>query len=406
MNFPETNTPKLLIIAALQGLSFYAAFEKIFFQENGLSIIEIAILTIVFSITIIVLEVPSGALSDRWVRKHVLSLSILASIISLLMFATSDTFIRFAFGILFAGVAFVCNSGTNTSILYDSLKEVGATTLFEKYLATRRIMYGAGFAIASLVGGWLANKYGIAITIWATLFTLIPALLLCASLREPKFTKTTGELTYFSHIGFTAQQLTRNKFSLNVIVLSIIIMTTNILIEDYSQLYYFAVGFSLLTIGILSFFEGIKEMVANYAGSLISKFNNLSLMYGLFLILMFGSLLLSAVYQNIIGVIGLFIASTMFFMIDVPLLGNFHKQLDSSIRATSESFLNLVTELSKMILAIVFASIANVYSIPWAFGTLGLFVGVYACYYWLFVYKVFVKVHISTDTKGNGSSVA
>jgi MFS family permease len=79
MKFPESNTPKLLTIATLQGLTFYAAFEKIFFQENGLSIIEIAFLTIVFSITLITLEVPSGALSDRWVRKHVLVLSILAS---------------------------------------------------------------------------------------------------------------------------------------------------------------------------------------------------------------------------------------------------------------------------------------------------------------------------------------
>ncbi len=359
---------------------------------------EIAVLTVVFSITLIVLEVPSGALSDRWVRKYVLSLSVLASIITLALFATGDTFIQFALGMFFAGLAFVFNSGTNTSLLFDSLQEVNATDLFEKYLAIRRILAGAGFATASLVGGWVANEYGITTAIWATLFALIPALLLCISLREPVFHKTTGELTYFKHIGHTAKHLTSSRYFLNVIILSVVIMATHILVEDYSQLYYFAVGFSFLAIGVLSFFEGLKEMVANYAGAIVARFNNLPLLYGVLLFVMSGSLVFAAAYQSIVGVLGLYLASAMFFIIDVPLLGNFHKQLDSSIRATSESFMNLVTELSKMLLAIVFASIANIYSIPCAFGALGLFVAVYTIYYWLFVYKVFVSVRVPLGT--------
>lgn len=395
MKFPESNTPKLLAIATFQALTFYAAFQLIFFQENGLNIVQIALLTIVFSVTMITLEVPSGALSDRWVRKHVLSLSIIASIATVLLFATGDTFIQFAAGMFFAAVAFVLNSGTNTSILFDSLKEVDATNSFEKYLATRRILAGAGFAIASLVGGWTANQYGISMAIWITLGALVPALLLSLSLREPIFHKTTGELSYFAHIGHTAKHLTSTRYFTNVIALSVVIMATHILIEEYSQLYYFAIGFSLLAIGIISFFEGLKEMVANYLGALMPKLHNLPLIYGFLLMVMAGALLVSAWQQSLIGVAALFVASAMFFIIDVPLLGAFHKQLDSSIRATSESFMNLVTELSKMILAIAFASIANVYSVQLAFGALGLLLCVYVIYYWLFVYRVFREVDLN-----------
>ena len=395
MKFPESNTPKLLAIATFQALTFYAAFQLIFFQENGLNIVQIALLTIVFSVTMITLEVPSGALSDRWVRKHVLSLSILASIVTVVLFATGDTFIQFAVGMFFAAVAFVLNSGTNTSILFDSLKEAEATNSFEKYLATRRILAGGGFAIASLVGGWTANQYGISIAIWITLVALVPALLLSLSLREPIFHKTTGELSYFAHIGHTAKHLTSTRYFTNVIALSVVIMATHILIEEYSQLYYFAIGFSLLAIGIISFFEGLKEMVANYLGAMMPKLHNLPLMYGFLLMIMAGSLLVSAWQQSLIGVAALFVASAMFFIIDVPLLGAFHKQLDSSIRATSESFMNLITELSKMVLAIAFASIANVYSVPLAFGALGLLLCVYVIYYWLFVYRVFREVDLN-----------
>lgn len=392
MKFPESNTPKLLAIAALQGLTFYAAFEKIFFQENGLDILQIALLMIVFSVTMILLEVPSGALSDRWIRKYVLSLSLVASIITLLLFVTGDSFVQFAAGMFFAACAFVLNSGTNTSILFDSLKEYDAIDSFEKYLAARRILSGAGFAVASLVGGWTANQYGISMAIWITLGALVPALLLCLSLRETVFHKTTGELSYFGHIGHTAKHLTSTSYFVNVIMLSVVIMATHILIEDYSQLYYFAVGFSLLAIGIISFFEGLKEMVANYFGALMPKLQNLPLMYGLLLIVMASALFVSAWQQNIFGVAGLFVASAMFFIIDVPLLGNFHKQLDSSIRATAESFMNLVTELSKMILAIGFAWIANIYGVTFGFGALGALLCLYIVYYWLFVYRVFRRV--------------
>lgn len=388
VKFPDRNTPKLLLIATLQGLTFYTAFEKIFFQENGLSIIEISLLTIVFSITLITLEIPSGALSDRWVRTHVLSLSIVASIITLLLFATGDTFLQFGLGMFFAGVAFVLNSGTNTSLLFDSLKEAGATNSFEKYLAARRILFGAGFAIASLVGGWIANTYGIATTMWVTLLALIPALVLCMSLREPHFHKTTGELSYWKHIKYTATHLSGQRYFVQVAALSVVIMTVNILIEDYVQLYYYFAGFSLFAIGILSFFEGVKEMVGNYVGARIVQTRRTAYTYGYLLVFMCGALLLTAWQVNIVGVLGLFIASIIFFIIDVPLLGSFHKKLDSKIRATSESFLNLVTELTKVLLALGFAFIANEYSINIAFGALGLLVLFYTIYYFAFSLKI------------------
>lgn len=383
MKFPESNTLKLLLLAICQSLTFYAAFEKIFFQTNGLSILEISWITIIFSLCLVLLEVPSGALSDRWVRKYVLSLSVLFAILGIITLALSNGFWGFAAATILTGISFVLNSGTNTSILYDSLKEVGKVTDFEKYLAIRRILSGAGFAAASLFGGFAAAHFGISFAIWITLIPLIIGLLLCLSLREPVFHKTTGELNFFKHISHTAKHLTRHVYFRQVIFLSVIIMTVHILIKDYSQLYYFAIGFSLASIGVLSFLEGLKEMLANYMGALIPQQKNLPSLYGVLLLFMSGALLVCAFSPNIFGVIGLFVASGIFFIIDVPLLGGFHKQVDSSIRATADSFLNLVTEGTKMLFALLFAFAANLYSIEIAFGVLGVIVLIYTVYYLL-----------------------
>jgi MFS family permease len=388
MTFPHPNVSKLLWLAFFQAFTLYAAFEKVFFQESGLSIIQIFLVTVVFSVTVVALEVPSGALSDRWVRKHVLTLSIIFSMLTALVYVTSVSFWRFALGSFFMACSFVLNSGTNTAILFDSLKDVDKTDVFEKYLATRRIISGAGFAIASLVGGYIAQQQGISMAIWISLFLLFPAVVLTLVLKEPSFHKTTGELSYWKHIKYTATHLSGQKYFVQVAALSVVIMTVNILIEDYAQLYYYFAGFSLFAIGILSFFEGVKEMVGNYIGSRVSQTRRTAYMYGYLLVVMSGALLLTAWQVNILGVLGLFITSIIFFIIDVPLLGSFHRKLDSKIRATSESFLNLVTELTKVLIAFGFVFIANEYSINIAFGVLGVLVFLYTIYYFLFSLQV------------------
>jgi MFS family permease len=388
MTFPHPNVSKLLWLAFFQAFTLYAAFEKVFFQESGLSIIQIFLVTVVFSVTVVALEVPSGALSDRWVRKHVLTLSIIFSMLTALVYVTSVSFWMFALGSFFMACSFVLNSGTNTAILFDSLKDVDKTDVFEKYLATRRIISGAGFAIASLVGGYIAQQQGISMAIWISLFLLFPAVVLTLVLKEPSFHKTTGELSYWKHIKYTATHLSGQKYFVQVAALSVVIMTVNILIEDYAQLYYYFAGFSLFAIGILSFFEGVKEMVGNYIGSRVSQTRRTAYMYGYLLVVMSGALLLTAWQVNILGVLGLFITSIIFFIIDVPLLGSFHRKLDSKIRATSESFLNLVTELTKVLIAFGFVFIANEYSINIAFGVLGVLVFLYTIYYFLFSLQV------------------
>ncbi|MEY3783826.1 MAG: hypothetical protein RLZZ230_148 [Candidatus Parcubacteria bacterium] len=388
MTFPHPNIPKLLLFALFQSLTFYPAFEKVYFQENGLSILQIVSITIIFSIFVVILEVPSGALSDRWVRKYVLFLSVVFAMLTALVFAISSSFWMFAFGTVLMACSFVLNSGTNTALLFDSLKDINKTKVFEKYLAARRIISGAAFAIASLAGGYVAQQHNIQTAIWVSFFMLIPAAFLTLSLKEPTFHKTTGELSYWQHVRYTATHLTGRPYFVQVAALSVVIMTVNILIEDYAQLYYYFLGFSLLAIGVLSFFEGVKEMIGNYIGARITQTKHTSYLYGYLLIGMSTTLLITAWQVNIIGVLGLFAASVIFFIIDVPLLSNFHKNLDSNIRATSESFLNLVTELSKMLIALGFAAVANIYSINLAFGSLGLLVAVYTVYYFSVSLKI------------------
>ena len=387
MKLPHFNIFPLYLLVFFETFSLFTAFEKIYLQQNGLSISEIVWLSIFLGITILICEVPSGALSDRWYRKYTLSLSFFFGALSLLVFLLGTGFWHYSVAVLFGGWAFVCNSGTNSSLLYDSLKEAGLENKFAKYLATRRIISAVSFGIAALVGGYVAQQYGIDITILFGIGLLTLGLIITFILKEPDFHRTTGEMSYFSHIGTTARYLMSTKFFINVALLSIVTMSVHIIIEDYSQLYYYAIGLTLLLVGVMSAFEGVKEVIFNYWGGRTTWNSNTPRLFGIFLFVMFFSLLLTAWQGSYWGIVGLFIASGMFFVIDVPIMARFHDKADSGIRATSESFLNLVTEMFRISLALAFGYIAQAYSIQIGFGLLAGVVGTYTVYYWMFAKK-------------------
>src|SRR5581483_8514807 len=77
MDYPQTLTKRLrpLFIAAfLQSFVFWYAIEKPFLNHLGLDKEAMALVSIVFSVSYLIINVPSGILADRWSRRGVLML--------------------------------------------------------------------------------------------------------------------------------------------------------------------------------------------------------------------------------------------------------------------------------------------------------------------------------------------
>ncbi|HUW22275.1 MAG TPA: hypothetical protein VMW41_06455 [Candidatus Bathyarchaeia archaeon] len=56
-------------------LIFIYTVEKLFMLRRGLNLSQIGVLLFLWSIMTIILEVPSGAIADRWSRRKMLILS-------------------------------------------------------------------------------------------------------------------------------------------------------------------------------------------------------------------------------------------------------------------------------------------------------------------------------------------
>jgi len=151
----------------------------ILFLDFGLSIAQFAILNAVWAATIVLAEVPSGALADIVGRKQLLVFATVIMIIEvgIISFvpkiAPSTLFIVFMVNRILSGLAEAAASGADEAIAYDSLKPESAPDQWGRVLEVLMRFQSIGFIVAMTVGaaiydpdmlGKICRLFGFAMT--------------------------------------------------------------------------------------------------------------------------------------------------------------------------------------------------------------------------------------------------
>jgi MFS family permease len=137
---------------------FYYPVFTILFLDFGLTISQFAILNAVWAGTIVLMEVPSGALADIWGRRNLLILSSSLMIVELLLLCivplgnTTLLFAIFLINRVLSGTAEAAASGADEAIAFDSLKEAGLASAWSQVLAMQMRMRSMAFIFATAVG--------------------------------------------------------------------------------------------------------------------------------------------------------------------------------------------------------------------------------------------------------------
>lgn len=120
----------------------------------GVGLIE----SIVFTL-ISLSEIPTGALSDLWGRKWVISLGLFLEGTAgfMMAFAPSLNFLLLSLPFLALGGALY--SGTLEALVYDSLKEEGGEDKYEEVISRISTIQLVAFSICTIIGGWLYLKW-------------------------------------------------------------------------------------------------------------------------------------------------------------------------------------------------------------------------------------------------------
>ncbi len=138
---------------------FYYPVFSIFFLDFGLSLSQFAILNAVWAATIVLCEVPSGALADIVGRRNLLIFTGVVMVLemALLAFAPRENidilFLFFLANRILSGMAEASASGADEALAYDSLSKEGNIKDWGIVLEKQMRLQSIGFIIVMVLGG-------------------------------------------------------------------------------------------------------------------------------------------------------------------------------------------------------------------------------------------------------------
>ena len=137
---------------------FYYPVFTILFLDYGLTLEQFALLNAAWAATIVLLEVPSGALADMVGRRNLLVFTgaLMVMEMMLLCFAPRGNpgllFALFLVNRILSGAAEACASGADEAIAYDTLKEKGDINDWPRVLEVQMRVQSIAFIIAMSLG--------------------------------------------------------------------------------------------------------------------------------------------------------------------------------------------------------------------------------------------------------------
>ena len=152
---------------------------------RGMSLTQVATMESVFWITVVLMEVPTGAVADRWGRRVSLCLGSCGFVIASVAFAFADNYVGLTISYTIMAVAMTLHSGAGQALLFDTLRCLGRTHEYERHVGRAEALSFATLVAAMLLGGPLTALLGFVNTILLGAATMGGACAAALLLREP-----------------------------------------------------------------------------------------------------------------------------------------------------------------------------------------------------------------------------
>jgi MFS family permease len=351
------------------------AVDKLFLLSRNVSIQEIAILVAIWSGLTILLEVPTGALADRWSRKYTLVLSGLTYSLCYVTWIFSYSFWLFALGFLFRTLGGTLESGTLQAYTWDLLKRHEKEDDFEKIWGRCITLRVIGTAIAVALGGFLSEISYTLVLVFSALSPLVVTIV-AFLLPEVKSTNEETGKSYFLYFRDGIRRAFSNNVILKIILYSGIVLATLGLLEEYDQvLISERLGFSNTFIGIWAAAAVCFSSVGSFFAH---RLKNLGWQVLRIIGLVTGiGLVVIAFVRNPIILICLLVNCISLLLASVTIEGIIQRAIKTEERATITSVNGVVGEIGTVIFSLFVGFIADRFGIHTGYGVLGVIILVY-----------------------------
>jgi MFS family permease len=366
------NIWRLFAVQALMGFILWVPIWVVFLQRKGLSLTQVGLLEgVAWTITAF-LEVPTGAIADRWGRKA--SIAVGASLYALAMFlvlaeALSPAFLL-GYALWNSSTAFV--SGADSALLYDSLRADGRDAEAAKQSGRYAAINQASQGIASLVGAAIAT---IDITLCFTICGVLglAAAGLVLTIHEPPRTTEDDEyLGYWRNLKTAVRVAARRPVVRALVLLNATILTVPLVVYYVLlQPYALGVGLPLAALGVIVIGVQLSTVIASWLAHRTADHFELGSVVGVALAILIAATAILAVVPSIPS-LALMLAVALVPALLTPLLSaRLNHLIPSAQRATILSLGALLFELGLAIAMPLLLAFADRFGAPAAIGLSG-----------------------------------
>jgi len=368
----NNNIKKLYWYKIFAGMYFSVPVMVLFWQDNGLSLTEIMVLQSIFSIFVVVLEIPTGYFADIYGRKKTLVLASASSLIAMTVYSLGYNFFHFLIAEIFFAFSLSFTSGTITAFVYDTLKDLNKEKEYKRIWGNI-LFYGIlAIAFANILGGFI-GKINLRYTLYASLpffFFFFP---LALSMQEPLRHKLVFEKGYlrkiFKTIKFNFKENNKLKW---IVIYSGVIYAFNQSALWFYQPYFKLTGLDIMYFGfVFASFQVMAAVASKYAHKIEKKMGQkYSLIMLVFLVA--GSYLLMSNFIFLFSFSFSFLQQFVRGFRGVVISDYINKLVSSDLRATILSMENFAGRLLYAIVVPIFGWVADVYSLVQALGIIGI----------------------------------
>ncbi len=174
-----------LFMASTGFMIFLPVWIIYLIDGRGLSLTEVGVIESFFWLTVIIAEVPTGAIADRFGRRISLALGAIMFALSTVIFAIADGFPLLLGSYLVMGIGMTLYSGAGDALLFDTLRVLGRTRDYEHHAGRSHGLFFAAMVLATAVGGPAAFLLGYTVTILISSAVFLGSAVAAMLLREP-----------------------------------------------------------------------------------------------------------------------------------------------------------------------------------------------------------------------------
>jgi MFS family permease len=385
-NIEARNTRAFILFRIFFNCRLYYPILSILFLDFGLTLEQYSLLNVVWAVSIVLFEVPSGALADVIGRKRLVVFAAFLMILemAILLFVPRMSGLVFAFCVvnrILSGLAEACASGADEAMTFDAIEEEGREKKWNALLARLMRLQSVVMTVTMIVGAFLydwttltqlapglanliSRDVGLRLPIALNFLMAIACFLSALSFVDDSTTKMSlkslkdSVLGSFKQIGSVARFIASKQVIFSLILLAMVLDSSLRMFMTLSSNFFRSLSIPESFYGIISSCVALVGYFSSLAGErLVERFGkkvNFLLLILLTLLAFVGMLF---VKSPIALVYFFFIAFTMYLMMYF-LSYYLNSEASADKRATLLSFKGLATNLSYGWIGLLYAASA------------------------------------------------